>query len=89
MRWTYMERWMEAEYSGLERSMEDAAEAAKIDERGMKEAAAKTAAEAANSIYSSGTSSASTSASTAASAFTRDPNYTSCVVGVARRSGYT
>ena len=94
IQWTDLERQMEAAAADLERQMEAVAEADKIAKRGMKEAAEESmvkaaATKATDSVSSARNLSATTSASTTAFTFTRAPNPTSSVVGVARRSGYS
>ena len=85
---------MEDAADDLEIRIETAVEADKIFESGMKEAAEESmvkaaATKATDSVSSARNLSATTSASTTAFTFTRAPNPTSSVVGVARRSGYS
>ena len=94
MQLTDLKGWMEDSADNLERWVGAAAEAAKIAERVMKKSSEEyrvkvAAAKDVHSVSSAGILSAATSMSTAASATVRIPNFTSSVVGVSRRSGYT
>ena len=85
---------MEAAADNMEIRVEDASEAAKISNNGMKDSAKESevksaAVEAADYISYAGSLSVATVASAATSVFARAPDSTSSVVDVARIIGYT